>query len=75
MSRHNKLSEHNGYIFVDPDVKAGKYAIADPDSGSSRRVWVHSLNNIFALVSDRPDSPRYGLMRGRLVSEGGDDAA
>lgn len=68
--RHERLTEFNGYIFVDPDVVENAYAVADPDSPPCRgRVYVHKLGRLFATVSDKPDSSRYSIMRTRLVAD------
>lgn len=57
----------NGYIFVDPDVIEGDYAELD-SAVIGGRVYVHKLGKIFAIVSDRPDSKQYELMRTRLIA-------
>ena len=70
MDKHERLTEFNGYIYIDPDVVETAYAVADPDSSPCRRtVYVHTLNQIFATVSDTPTSPQYSLMRSRLIAQ------
>jgi hypothetical protein len=66
-NRHIALTKFNGFIFIDPEVKSSTWAIADIESGNNGRVLVHSLNKIFATVSDSKSSPKYTIMRNRLV--------
>lgn len=68
--RHKRLTEFNGFIYVDPDVVENAYAVADPDSPPCRgRVYVHKLGKLFATVSEKPDSSQYSLMRTRIIAD------
>lgn len=67
--RNPRLSEFNGKIFIDPDVKAEDIATLDADYAGPTKVYVHSFNSLFATVSTTKGSPTWAVMRNRLTKE------
>jgi hypothetical protein len=64
--RHKHLTHFNGYIYVDPTLREGEWAILDAGF-AEEKVYVHRLGRIFATVSLRPYSSKWDAMICRLT--------